>query len=381
MGDKDLENIISSIGSQEMASAQKQAQIDRLKQLIKKQKNEMEEQQKLIEELQNKVGNMFDLPADIEELKRMIGGMRADINAKDQQIEMAYGKTAELEAELKNTKIQMAPLSRNLDTYIEQVGELKAKLIEQSSIIKLKDKEITSLQMENESTSENLEKMEEEFALRVQSKLKQFMDTEDQYQERIKKMEADFEERTKQIQSEYNEKADQVQGSAQNNFENLRKMNADLQQKLRNLETELIDKNYLVEEAKHNVEMAEKQSSDIKKKFEEVMEKYTIMSKEHALMVEKINNYDKKNAGLIEFKQKNEGIALNMQGLLTLFEQEPLFKTYLLVKDVGVMDLKILKNTLGIPKVTVKKYIEQFIMADLFDMEGEKISLRHPFAS
>ena len=53
MGEKNLENIISNIGQEELAVAQKQAQIDRLKQLILKQKKEMAEQQKIIDEFFN----------------------------------------------------------------------------------------------------------------------------------------------------------------------------------------------------------------------------------------------------------------------------------------------------------------------------------------
>jgi len=60
MGDKDLENIISSIGQEELAVAQKQAQIDRLKQLIVKQRIEMTEQQKIIKDLNDRMHHMYN---------------------------------------------------------------------------------------------------------------------------------------------------------------------------------------------------------------------------------------------------------------------------------------------------------------------------------
>ena len=102
-----------------MAVAQKQAQIERLKQLVLKQKNEMQEMQRLIDELNGRIESMFDLPADVEELKKMIGDMRADINRKDNQLENAYAIAGQHEAELRNYKLQMDPLNNSLQTYIQ----------------------------------------------------------------------------------------------------------------------------------------------------------------------------------------------------------------------------------------------------------------------
>ncbi|UYP44446.1 Chromosome partition protein Smc [Candidatus Lokiarchaeum ossiferum] len=452
MGDKDLENIISSIGQEEMAVAQKQAQIDRLKQLIIKQKTEMAEQQKLIQELQGRINNMYDLPADIEELKRMVGEMRAENNHKDQQLQMAYGTIAEKDAELKTTKVQIEPLSRNLDTYIAQVGELKAKLIEQNGLINMKQKEIDELQMANEATNQNLEKMEMEFAQRVQARLKQFMDTEDQYQSRISKMEAEFEERTKKMQEQYSVQVDKAQGSVQDTYEQLASLKSDLAQKdvkitilsrelqeantsivqekstnealqkeinsikdnlrekdivsadfkskieaelknelftakseftrkINELESQLLDKNLKIQELTQNSQSADKRVIEIKAHLDELMAKNNEISTKYQEMLEKSENQDKTNADLIAFKKKNEGIAKNMEGLMQLFEEEPLFRTYLLVRDVGAMDPGLLKNALGVPSITVQKYIEKFMKVDLFEKVGEKITLKHKLAN
>jgi len=75
----------------------------------------------------------------------MVGEMRAEINDKDSQLQMAYGTVAEHEAELRNLRLQMDPLSKNLETYITQVGELKAKMAEHEGLLMLKDKDIHEL--------------------------------------------------------------------------------------------------------------------------------------------------------------------------------------------------------------------------------------------
>ncbi|MHA1584277.1 MAG: hypothetical protein ACTSWL_03420, partial [Promethearchaeota archaeon] len=196
MGDKDLENIISSIGNEEMEFAQTQAQIDRLKQLVVKQKNEMAEQQKIINNLNGQISNMYDLPADVEELKRLIGEMRAQINEKDHQLEMAYGNIAQYEAQLKITQTQISPLNQQMETYITQVGELRTKLVEIQGLSKTKDQKIRELEVQLESKQSNFENMEEEFAKRVQNRLKDFMLTEDSYKERIAKMEAELQQKS-----------------------------------------------------------------------------------------------------------------------------------------------------------------------------------------
>ncbi|WP_457559459.1 hypothetical protein [Candidatus Harpocratesius sp.] len=451
MGDKDLENIIDSIGQEELEIAQKQAQIDRLKQLIVKQKNEMAEQQKLIDELQSRISNMYDLPADVEALKRMVGEMRAELNEKDNQLEMAYATIAQQEAQLKNTQMQIDGFNQHLNTYITQVGELKSKLIEQQGIISAKDREIQELKMANDRTQENLQKMEEEFAQRVQARLRQFMETEDEYKARIEKMERDFEERTKELRSqtlstkdeyqarigkmelEFRKETKQLQdeihslteknhelemkltkyqsefaeidnmksnyetkiNNLQEEIQEIKKRNeerimqlkeehfkekSELLEKTDKLESDIIDYKLQFQDFEKKTSLAEKRFSDLKIKQEELLKKYEQVVSEKEKLEEKLSKYESENKDMIEFREKNLGKIQNIDGLLTLFEQEPLFKCFLLVKDVGEMNVELLKGALGLPTVTVKKYIDQFVKVGLFeDLGNGKVRLVHPF--
>ena len=372
MGDNNLENIISSIGQEELAVAQKQAQIDRLKQLIIKQKNEMTEQEKIIKELNDRMHHMYDLPADVEELKRMVGEMRADINDKDSQLQMAYGTVAEHEAELRNLRLQMNPLSKNLETYITQVGELKAKMAEQEGLLMLKDKDIHELKTNLNNKQENFDKMEVEFAKKVQERLKEFMEIEDNYQKKL----ADIQEELREKSMSTDEARVKIKAELQ---DNALKNQTEFLDKIRILESELLDKDIESKEAKQKVENSLKQLQDIKQKLDSHIEKYNQLQKDYSDIKDKFEKSDEFYAELKKFKEDNFDIAKNFTRLMTLFEHDPMFKAFLLVNDVGEMNVEDLKNSLGVPSVTTKKYVDQFIKADLFVLtESGKVTLKYP---
>jgi chromosome segregation ATPase len=372
MGDKDLENIISSIGQEELAVAQKQAQIDRLKQLMVKQKNEMTDQQKIIDDLNNRMHNMYDLPADVEELKRMVGEMRAEINDKDSQLQMAYGTVAEHEAELRNLRLQMDPLAKNLETYITQVGELKAKMAEHEGLLMLKDKDIHELKTNLNNKQANFDNMEVEFAKKVQERLKEFMETEDNYQKKL----AEIQEELREKSMTSDEARIKIKAELQ---EDVLKTQTEYMEKVRILESQLLDKDIEFKEANQKMENAINQVQDIKQKLDTQVEKYNKLQKDYSEIKDEMDKRDEFYADLKEFKEKNFGVAENLTRLMTLFEHEPMFKTFLLVKDVGEMNIEYLKNSLGLPSVTTKKYVDLFIEADLFIMtESGKVALKYP---
>ncbi|MHA1476257.1 MAG: hypothetical protein ACTSQ5_13860 [Promethearchaeota archaeon] len=370
MGDKDLENIISSIGQEELAVAQKQAQIDRLKQLIVKQRNEMGEQQKIIKELNDRMHHMYDLPADVEELKRMVGEMRAEINDKDSQLQMAYGTVAEHEAELRNLRLQMDPLSKNLETYITQVGELKAKMAEHEGLLMLKDKDIHELKTNLNNKQANFDNMEIEFAKKVQERLKEFMETEDNYQKKL----TDLQEELREKSMTSDEARVKIKAELQ---DNALKNQTEFLDKIRNLESQVLDKDIESKEAKQNLENSIKQLQDIKQKLDSQVEKFNQLQKDNSEIKNELDNRDEFYAEIKKFKEDNFDIAKNFTRLMTLFEHDPMFKAFLLVNDVGEMNIEDLKNSLGVPSITTKKYVEQFIKADLFVLtDTGKVTLK-----
>ena len=382
-----------------MAAAQKQAQIDRMKQLVKKQKNEMQEQQKLITELQNRVENMYDLPADVQQLKTMIGEMRAEINRKDSQVEIAMGDSAQNEAELKSLKIQLAPLEQQLQTYINQVGELRAKLGEQLGLLKVKDQKIHELQVSLETKADSVGNMEQEFAMRVQERLKQFMNTEDQYKERITRMERELLERSAQTQSTKQDSFRQItelkdELSSQNlkiselesdmqdsraNVEREHKLHLELRKQVADLKSEIMQNELLVGEARDAKRDATDAVQNMEKVFNELRNKYDELKTEHKNLVNQTTENDARYQAYIDFKNQNENAVINLNNLLKIFEEEPLFKTFLIIKDVGHIRFDDLKNSLGLPQITVKRYVGKLKAVELIEEKSDgKISLIHP---
>jgi chromosome segregation ATPase len=382
-----------------MAAAQKQAQIDRMKQLVKKQKKEMQEQQKLIADLQNRVDNMYDLPADVQQLKTMIGEMRGEINRKDSQVEVAMGDAAQNEAELKSLKIQLAPLEQQLQTYINQVGELRAKLGEQLGLLKIKDQKIHELQVNLETKADSVGNMEQEFAMRVQDRLKQFMDTEDQYKERITRMERELLERSAQTQStkqdsfrqitelkdklsSQNLKISELESEVQDSRANVdreHKLHLELRKQVADLKSEIMQNELLVGEARDAKSDATDAVQNMEKVFNELRTKYDDIKTEHKNLVNQTAENDARYQAYIDFKNKNENAIINLNNLLKIFEEEPLFKTYIIIKDVGRIRFDDLKSSLGLPQITVKKYVEKLKSVELIEEKSDgKISLTNP---
>jgi chromosome segregation ATPase len=438
LGDRDLENLISSIGQEEMAVAQKQAQIERLKQLVLKQKNEMQEMQRLIDELNGRIESMFDLPADVEELKKMIGDMRAEINRKDNQLENAYAIAGQHEAELRNYKLQMDPLNNSLQTYIQQSGELRAKLAEIEGKTQFKDGKIQELQTLLATKQDSIESMELEFADRVQNRLKDFMKTEDDYRTRMDEMEKAYQLRTHQVEASVKDSFDQIgilktdiaerdakiahfsselqdaQATLkqrqtfifeiQKNFADVKNQLQEKEHALQNskihveaelreemfaqkselikvksqLETKLLEKEMALKESLNKSEVAESKAQDISALFQDVSAKYAAVKKQLAQIQEETNTKGSVYIALKDFKDRNEGVAKNMEGLVQLFEEEPLFRCYLLVRDIGTMSVDELKKAVGVPSITIQKYVKKFIAVDLFEEDATgKITLKH----
>ncbi len=157
------------------------------------------------------------------------------------------------------------------------------------------------------------------------------------------------------------------------------KNQTELLDKIRNLESQVLDKDIESKEAKQKVENSLKQLQDIKQKLDSHVEKYNQLQKDYSDTKEELDNRDEFYAEIKKFKDDNFDVAKNFTRLMTLFEHEPMFKAFLLVHDVGEMNVEDLKNSLGRPSVTTKKYVDQFIKADLFIMtESGKVKLKYP---
>lgn len=454
MGDKDLEKIISSIGQEEQAAAQKQVQIDRLKQLVEKQKKEIAERDAIVRDLQQKVGGMYEIPADVEELKRLLGEQRTTINAKDRELEIAFGKIAEYEGELKNIRLQYDPIVRNMEAYISQVGELKAKLIEYDAIVKTRERELAEAQMEIQNAQERnrsfddyinqigelkakvmeldamlkmkdseieqnrivlenarkmTSKMEAEYSSKVgdiskgvQDSYSQISALKSELMERdtqITKLEKKLEEENaniaplKQFNESLKKEVDTLRGQIMKLELVKEESKIDLEKKIRedvltsqldyqkknaDLQTQIMNLELKVKEAINGEKAAKMHLNDYRSKYDDLAIKYETVMAEKLHFDDKIKVQSQLNAELQGFYIANKNLALNYERLVKMFETEALFKTFNIVKTVGEVTLEELKGALGVPTVTVQKYIQLYQKYDLFTVnEQGRISLKY----
>ncbi|MFX0047260.1 MAG: hypothetical protein ACFE8G_03740, partial [Candidatus Hermodarchaeota archaeon] len=77
---KNLRDAIDSIESSEKESAVLQSKIDRLQEVIEKQKQIINGHERVIEEQKVKIKRMYDVPEDVLELKELVGTQRATLN-------------------------------------------------------------------------------------------------------------------------------------------------------------------------------------------------------------------------------------------------------------------------------------------------------------
>ena len=125
---KDLKNIIDGIESSEKETAIFQSKIDRLQEVLEKQKRVIQNQENIIEEQKVKITRMYDIPEDVLELKELVGTQRATLNQRETDLELAKGKVLTMQKEMDLIKRQSTTDDRKL---VEE--NFKAKIVEKNS--------------------------------------------------------------------------------------------------------------------------------------------------------------------------------------------------------------------------------------------------------
>ena len=102
------------------------------------------------------------------------------------------------------------------------------------------------------------------------------------------------------------------------------------------------------------------------------------------VVAEKVPDVDKEtvkfNKEVNDLSDKFLDIATYFQRMTPLFEEEPLFKSFLIVREVGAISLSDLKNALGIPTITLQKYVQKFVDNNIFKYnDAGDISLNKDF--
>ena len=331
---KDLKNVLDNIESSEKESAILLSKMDRLKEMIEKQKRVLTEHENIIEEQKIKITRMYDIPEDVLELKELVGTQRAMLNQRENEMELAKGEVLAIQKELEFMKKQNIPTQRKLEEGFELIGNLKSELL-------LKEETIKSLQIKAREIQAFADKIQDE-------QVRLLTDMDQKWKKELEQLRLDHIEEKK-----------------------------DLVGKISDLDTFLLDSKLTSTEATS-------EAKDLKSRFQEIRDSQENMINklEEALdkkreADEEVRKLNKEMEELRIFKQNNVKKINYYDKLTDLMEHEAQFKAFLIVEQVGSMALDDLRNALGSPIVLVKKIVQNLQKVDLFEInDAGKISVK-----
>ena len=338
---KDLKNEIDNIESSEKESAILLSKMDRLKEIIEKQKRVLKEHENIIEEQKIKIARMYDIPEDVLELKELVGTQRAMLNQREKEMELSKGEVLAIQKELEFMTKQNIPTQRKLEEGFEFIGNLKTELAEKKSELLLKEEAVKSLQIKVREIQAFADKLQEE-------QVKMLKDMDQKGKEEIEKLRLEHIEEKK-----------------------------DLVAKISDLDTFLLDSKLISTEATSEAKDLKSRFGEIRKRQEDMISKLEDALDKKREAEEKVRELNSEMEALRTFKEENYKKITYYDKLSELMEHEAQFKAFLIVEQVGSISLDDLRNALGSPIVLVKKLVENLQKVDLFEINDTgKISVK-----
>jgi len=317
---KDLRDVLDGIESSEKKTAILQSKVDKLTALVERQKRIVSEQEAIIEQQKAKLSKMSDIPEDILELKELIGAQRQQLNEKELELEYAKGEIAQSQKELELVKKQIVPTQKKLEESYETIGNLRAEIAEKTSEVLLHKEARKGLENKVQELQAFTDKFKEE-----QVKI-------------ISEMEA---KRLKETQ--------------------------ELKSKLNQLDQILLDSKLVSTERDSEAKDAVSRFEQMKNKHEELINKVGELSDKNREANAEIERLNKKIVEIQEFHKNNIDKINYFDKLKPLMEKEVLFKTFLIVEEVGAITLEDLRSAIGSPIVLVKRNVQDLEKAGLLE--------------
>ncbi len=382
MGDKDLEKIIAGIETEEKAVAQKQMESDRLREMVDKQKKLLQEQEKIIQEQNQKISSMFDVPADVEMLKRRIGELRSEINEKDHTIEMKYGEIAQLQQELQALQPQLDGMSKNFEQTYHQIGQLRGQLAEKDAMMKFNEnavheRDVRIAELEKQVDVLNSKVMESA----EESKKKEILlggkisDLKDATRNLSLKQMEEVARIKDQIIEEYRQKELQLKQQFIEEKGKLKedalKQQASTEQRIRELQDKIMEQDLATREKLAVAQSSTDMYDGVKQKYDEMLARFDKLNNDLAGMSAQVKAKQAKIDELQSWRDRNGDVVGFFEKLVPLLEKDPKYKLFLMVRDVGEMALSDMAKAIGQPSVTVKKSIQDLIHAGLLEIHEE----------
>ena len=337
----DLKNSIDGIESSEKETAILQSKINRLQELLEKQKRVIQSLEDVIDEQRIKIKRMYDVPEDVLELKELIGTQRALLNERENEYDLAKGEVLAIKKELEFMQRQNIPAQKRLDETFEQIGNLKTELAEKKSELIIKDSNSKSL--------ENKVKELQAFADKLQTEqVKLLTDMEQKRKQEIEKLRNDQIEEKKELIG-----------------------------KISDLDTFLLDSKLVSTEASSEAKDLKSRFSEIRERQEDLINKLEDALEKRREADEALRKLNYEMEELQEFKKNNIKKINYYDKLSVLMEKEAQFKAFLIIEQVGSMAVEDLRNALGSPIVLVKKIVQNLQDIDLIDInEAGKIVVK-----
>ncbi|MFX1376780.1 MAG: hypothetical protein ACFFA0_13305 [Promethearchaeota archaeon] len=328
---KDLRDVLDNIESSEKKTAILQSKVEQLTALVERQKRVVSEQERLIEEQKGKISKMSDVPEDILELKELIGEQRQQLNEKELELEYAKGEIAQSKKELELVKKSTIPTQQKLEEAFETIGNLRAELAEKTSELLL-----------NKEAKKGLE-----------NKVQELQAFADKFKEEQVKIISDMEaKRLKETQ--------------------------ELKAKLNQLDQILLDSKLISTERDSEAKDAVSRFEQMRNKHEELINKVGELSDKNREANAEIERLNKKIKEIQDFQKENVDKINYFDKLKPLMEKEVLFKTFLIVEEVGAITLEDLRAAIGSPIVLVKRNVQDLEKAGLLETnEQGKITVKN----
>jgi len=319
---KDLKNVLDKIEKNEGVTSRLEEKVEKLTLLAKKQKKIIADQTGLLDKQKQQISKMVDIPDDIRELRELIGTQRGQINEREIELGQTKGLLIQAQKELELTTNRMGPMQIKLDASLDTMGKLKEEIVQKNSEILIRNETLKTFQ--NKITELGA------FSKALQERL-------EEHKGGVPKKEV---EDLKIQQSEERQK---------------------LKTEISKLDSELLNQKL---EFQENITEAK----DMKERYDGLVGKLEGANKKYVEAHDKVKSLEASMEDLRNFKKENINKISYLDMLQPLMEEDPLFKGFFIVQQVGSISLDDLKAAIGAPIVTVKKDVQRLQDLGLLEM-------------
>ncbi|MHA1248853.1 MAG: hypothetical protein ACTSRP_02560 [Candidatus Helarchaeota archaeon] len=354
-----IDDLISKVEKTQQKKASLQDELRALRLENSKQKQEIEELKKIVAEQKAKINQMVEVPTDVMELRVLIGKQRAEIEAFEDKINEKNWRINELESEINMLKRQREELRSKLNSLREDMNKQKNEF-------ELVEQKAKNLELELDATKKFLEEAgvargdiselriklsqidarvaeKEKIIANLQEELKRREEKEIELLKQCEKMQADMDNLENEIRAIYDQREKDLR-------ENLLKLQAELNERkveIAKLTTQISDKDFEIQNLKSE------------------LERYKMRADQESEAVQMA----KKSA--MEFEE-------SLKNLKALMETEPLFRIYLILREVGSLNMEEIAKAISQSVANTRRLVmrlEKYKLVKIDDNENVKIIL------